>query len=83
MIEFVRVLRGPVSIDGGIFRLVELSDGSGRVEGWSPHRQRWETGGAAVEEVLRAGNTSEAKLKRFDVPKEDWGIAGTPSEAKW
>lgn len=29
MAEFMRVIKGPVTVDGGILRLVELSDGSG------------------------------------------------------
>lgn len=83
MVDVVKVIRGPVSIDGGILRLVELSDSSGRVEIWSPHRQRWEPGGATVERVLTAGNTSEAKLKRFKVPRRYWGLPGTASEAEY
>lgn len=83
MAEFKRVILGPVTVDGGILRLVELSDGSGRVEIWSPHRKRWEPGGGFVDEVALAGNTSETKLKEYGVPKEDWGLPGTRSEAKY
>lgn len=83
MTEVVQVIVGPVSVDGGVLRLVELSDGSGRVEIWSPHRQRWEPGGADVDQILRAGNTSVAKLKEYKVPRKYWGLPGTPSEAKY
>lgn len=84
MAEFESVIKGPVSIDAGtILRLVELSDGSARVEIWSPARKRWEPGGGSAGQVALAGNTSEEKLKRFGVPKEDWGLPGTRSEAEF
>lgn len=84
MAEFKRVILGPVSNDAStILRLVELSDGSGRVEIWSPVRKRWEPGGASVGQVALAGNTTEEKLKFFGVPREDWGLPGTRSEAKY
>lgn len=83
MAEFRSVIRGPVSVDGGILRLVELSDGTARVEIWSPHRKRWEPGGGFADEVAMAGNTSEAKLKEYGVPQEDWGLPGTRSEAEF
>ena len=46
----VRVVDGPVRVDGGICRLVELADGSGRVESWV--NGRWVPGGATVKGVL-------------------------------
>lgn len=83
MAEFESVIRGPVSIGGGVIRLVGLSDGTARVEIWSPLGKRWEPGGASAGEVALAGNTSEEVLKKFGVPREDWGLPGTPSEAEF
>lgn len=45
----VRVVTGPVMVEGAPSRAVELADGSGRVESWV--NDRWVPGGATWKEV--------------------------------
>ena len=46
----MRVVDGPVCVDGGALRLVQLANGWGRVESWVDGR--WRPGGGTVHEVL-------------------------------
>ena len=48
----MRVVDGPVRVDGAPSRLVQLADGWGRVETWHPIQKRWKPGGATLHEVL-------------------------------
>ena len=61
----VKVLIGPSKIGGVIGRLVELPDGSGRVETWSA--KGWVKGGASVDEFFFAPPASEETLREFGV----------------
>lgn len=46
----VRVVDGPVRVDGVPMRLVELANGSGRVESWL--HGRWMPGGGDMRDVM-------------------------------
>jgi hypothetical protein len=46
----VRVITPPCRVDGGVCRVVELSDGGGRVESWIKGRG-WVPGGATLKEA--------------------------------
>jgi hypothetical protein len=46
----IRVVDGPVRVDGVPMRLVELADRSGRVESW--RHGRWTPGGCDMKDVL-------------------------------
>jgi hypothetical protein len=65
-------------IDGGAYRLVELPDGSGRVEEWKAGA--WVTGGASISEVFDAPPVSAKTAADFGIPLEDLQIdrSGAP-----
>lgn len=67
-----RVVAGPSKIDGGISRVVELPDGSGRIETWSPGKG-WVEGGASPDEFLMAAPVSPALAARMGLPASELG----------
>jgi hypothetical protein len=54
----VRVITPPCRVDGGVCRVVELSDGGGRVESWIKGRG-WVPGGATLKEVAMGSPTAD------------------------
>jgi hypothetical protein len=48
-----RVISGPSKIDGGVCRMVELSDGSGRCQSWIKG-SGWDEGGCFPSEFMFA-----------------------------
>lgn len=63
--EVAKVVTGPVVSDGRLLRIVELSDGSGRVEMFSEAERRWVSGGGDVAEVMGAPAASEELLRKL------------------
>jgi hypothetical protein len=68
MATFKRVEIGPVSYNtsGIIARLVEMSDGSLRVETWAG--DRWQPGGTDVAMFLRARPVPPKRLAELGIP---------------
>lgn len=66
----VRVVEGPVNLGGALGRLVELPDGSGRVETWGG--SGWEPGGTDMAAIAKAQSASPEILTEYGVPQEDW-----------
>jgi hypothetical protein len=68
-----RVVKGPVSVEGGAIARLLRSDGgrgSALVETWSPGKG-WVEGGASVDEVLFDGiPVSASRAKEFGIPNE-------------
>jgi hypothetical protein len=64
-----RVVEGPVKIDGGVSRLIEFSDGSGRVETWGP--DGWRKGGASISELLSAPDAKPEFLAKVGVRSDE------------
>jgi hypothetical protein len=56
-------------IDGGAYRIVELPNGSGRVEEWTA--EGWVPGGASFGEVYDAPAISPSTAVRLGIPIED------------
>jgi hypothetical protein len=56
-------------IDGGAYRLVELADGSARVEGWTA--KGWVPGGASIEEMMDSPPVGAAFAARLGIPPSD------------
>lgn len=63
-----RVAAGPVKVDGGLLRLAELEDGSGRVERWDG--AAWVPGGGDVSEVMKGAPATPEILAAYGVPAE-------------
>lgn len=62
----VRVVTSPTVLEGGIVgRVVELADGSGRVETWRDGS--WRAGGARLNEFLTGTEPSAARLKELGI----------------
>jgi hypothetical protein len=56
------------NVDGAASRIVEMSDGSARVETWDARSRTWEPGGAYVDEVLKAIPVSPKMAARLGLP---------------
>jgi hypothetical protein len=67
----VKLMFGPFKIDGAAVRVVELPDGSGRIETWVPGTKSWEPGGAGWDETFNAIPASPAFLAAKGVPSEE------------
>ena len=67
-----RVTAGPSKIDGGISRVVELSDGSGRIETWAPGKG-WVEGEASLDEFIMAAPVSPSLAARMGLPASELG----------
>lgn len=67
----VRVVAGPVVADGTLARLVELEDGSGRVESWNARERVWVEGGADAFEVLTGIGPGEGTLRALGLTREE------------
>ena len=65
-----RVVTGPSNIDGGIARIVEMPDGSGRIEAWRPGKG-WVQGGASPDEFIGAKPVSPALAARMGLPASE------------
>jgi hypothetical protein len=65
-----KVLAGPAKIDGGITRVVELPDGSGRVESWVKGKG-WVEGGATADEFFFAPPVSPELAARMGMPTSE------------
>lgn len=72
MKKIKRVSDGPVNLRGLLGRIVELEDGSGRVETWRRPEEGWVPGGADVAEILGAPPALPQRLIEYGVPEEDW-----------
>lgn len=72
MKKIKRVSDGPVNLVGMIGRIVELEDGSGRVETWGGPSKGWVHGGADVTAIMRAAPALPERLIQYKVPEEDW-----------
>ena len=72
MKKIKRVSDGPVNLVGMIGRIVELEDGSGRVETWGGPGKGWVHGGADVTAIMRAAPALPERLIQYKVPEEDW-----------
>jgi len=68
--ETFKVLAGPSKIDGGVYRWIEMPDGSGRVEGWKVG-VGWVPGGASPDEFLFAPPLSDALANRLGIPASE------------
>lgn len=69
-LKAVRVL-APGAIgteDGSVSRVVELSDGGGRVETWNG--KEWEPGGARFSEFLTRPSASPELMGRLGIPAD-------------
>jgi hypothetical protein len=66
-----RVIAGPVKIDGGCSRWVELADGSDRVETWVRSKGGWTPGGATIDEFFEARPASVAWMRSLGIPGAD------------
>ena len=62
-----RVVAGPSKIDGGVARVVELPDGSGRIESWKPG-VGWVEGGASFDEFIGSAPVSSKLARRLGIP---------------
>jgi hypothetical protein len=60
MTDSVKVVAGPVKADGVVLRMVELPDGSGRVESWDG--KAWVPGGGDAAEILYGIPVSDPAL---------------------
>jgi len=66
---------GPAVVDNGVVaRVVELPDGSGRVETWSPGKG-WVKGGASLDEFFLARPVSPELASRLGIPIESPPLA--------
>jgi hypothetical protein len=62
-----RVVAGPSNIDGGVARVVELPDGSGKIESWKPG-VGWVEGGASFDEFIGSAPVSSKLARRLGIP---------------
>jgi len=62
-------VRETAKIDGGAYRIVELSDGSGRIEEW--RGSKWVPGGATPDEFLFAPPVSPKFAAELGIPLAD------------
>jgi hypothetical protein len=67
-----RVVDGPANLGGMLGRIVELEDGSGRVETWRRPSEGWVPGGADGAEIMGAPPALPQRLIEYGVPEEDW-----------
>jgi hypothetical protein len=67
-------------IDGGAYRIVELADGSARVEEW--RGGKWVPGGASFGEIADAPPVGAAFAARLGIPAEDITTAPTRPEPR-
>ena len=67
----MKIIDGPSKIDGGVSRLVELPDGSGRVETWWAKQKAWKPGGATVDEFFFAPPATPAFMRSQGIPESD------------
>ena len=67
-----RVVAGPSIIDGGIARVVEMPDGSGKTESWSSG-VGWIEGGASLDEFVMAQPVSAKLAARLGIPPSELG----------
>jgi hypothetical protein len=65
-----RVVAGPCNIDGGVARLLELPDGSGRVESWKVG-VGWVEGGASPDEFIFARPVSPLLAAQLGIPQSE------------
>lgn len=65
----MRMVRSSGKIDGGVFRLVKLPDGSARVEEWGP--DGWKPGVASLGEIFDAPPVTSEFAARLGIPIED------------
>jgi hypothetical protein len=63
---------GPANLGGLLGRIVNLPDGTARVETWRRPEEGWVPGGADVAEVLGAPPAMPERLIQYKVPEEDW-----------
>lgn len=66
-----RLKYGPVNLGGALGRMVQFSDGAGRLETWGGING-WEPGGTDLHGVMMAPIASPAILREYGVPEEDW-----------
>ena len=62
-----RVIAGPSRIDGGVSRIVEFADGSGKIGSWNPG-VGWVEGGASFDEFIGAAPVSPKLARRLGIP---------------
>jgi hypothetical protein len=58
-------------IDGTAYRLIELADGSARLENWGP--KGWTLGGATLSEIFDSPPISAKFAAELGIPKSDLG----------
>jgi hypothetical protein len=68
----VSVDNGPAYIDGGISRLVTLSNGCLSIQTWGPNGWQRDKGAVNLWSFVEAGPASAERLAMFEVPPEDW-----------
>lgn len=67
-----RTIDGPANLGGMLGRIVELEDGTGRVETWRRPEEGWVHGRADGAEVMGAPPALPERLIQYKVPEEDW-----------
>ena len=70
----VRIFIPPSRVGAGVSRIVELPDGSGRVETWGP--DGWAPGGAGFDEFFETGLASPAFMDRLGIPESERAESG-------
>jgi hypothetical protein len=71
ILPILQIVRGPFLLDRKVGRVVELSDGSGRVETWEGTERGWVAGGD-WSFAATAPSASRDVLDDLGIPPEDW-----------
>ena len=69
----VKVIVPPSRTNGSVSRMVQLEDGSARVETWGA--SGWEPGGADIASVSKAPPASPEVLAKLGIPSDPWATA--------
>ena len=71
ILPILQVVRGPFLVEGTVARVVELNDGSGRVEVWEATEKGWVAGGD-WSEAAAAPPAAPDVLTGLGIPPEEW-----------
>ena len=70
----VRIFWPPCKVGNGIFRIVELTDSSTRVEAWGPNG--WELSELTFQDFFRFKEASPEIMDEFGIPESERTISG-------
>jgi hypothetical protein len=71
ILPILQIVRGPFLVDGTVGRVVELNDGSGRLEVWRGAAEGWVAGGDWSGAAI-APTASPEVLAELGISPEDW-----------